>query len=112
MSDSKTKKTSKSRGKVVIVPGNGCYPVDDSNWYPSAAAQVRKLGFSCDLKNMPDPNKAREKIWLPFMEEKLAVDENTIVVGHSSGAEAGMRFAETRKLRGLVLVSACQRFKS
>jgi pimeloyl-ACP methyl ester carboxylesterase len=31
----------------------------------------------------------------------------TVVVGHSSGAEAAMRLAETTKLRAIVLVSAC-----
>jgi len=34
---------------------------------------------------------ARESIWLPFMEKELQCDENTIIVGHSSGAEAAMR---------------------
>lgn len=33
--------------------------------------------------------------------------QNTILIGHSSGAEAGMRFAERYPLRGLILVSAC-----
>mmetsp|Transcript_13874 Transcript_13874/g.22127 ORF Transcript_13874/g.22127 Transcript_13874/m.22127 type:complete len:146 (+) Transcript_13874:469-906(+) len=56
---------------------------------------------------MPDPNKARESIWIPFIQDKLKADSNTILVGHSSGAEAGMRYAEERKLKGLVLVSAC-----
>ena len=40
---------------------------------------------------MPDPNVARESIWLPFIRDVLKADERTIVVGHSSGAEAAMR---------------------
>lgn len=33
--------------------------------------------------------------------------QRTILIGHSSGAVAGMRFLETHRLRGLLLVSAC-----
>lgn len=85
---------------------------------------------------MPDPLYARESIWLRFMEKELGCDEQTVIVGHSSGvcpacaafslqpihqhtdrntyltlcyvvgAAAAMRFAETRKVGALVLVSA------
>ena len=37
-------------------------------------------------------------IWLPFMKDELGVDENTIIIGHSSGACAAVRFAETLKV--------------
>ena len=100
--------------KVVIVPGNGGGDVWDSNWYGELFHTLRKasVGRGCVpvLKNMPDPVKAREKIWLPFMWNKddgLGCDERTIIVGHSSGAVAAMRYAEEHKLLGLVLVSAC-----
>ena len=56
---------------------------------------------------MPDPIKARETIWIPFILNELGADENTILVGHSSGAVAALRFLETYKLLGCVLVSAC-----
>ncbi|XP_016365442.1 serine hydrolase RBBP9 [Sinocyclocheilus rhinocerous] len=46
---------------------------------------------SCTLKNMPDPVTARESIWLPFMEKELKCDEETAIIGHSSGAAAAMR---------------------
>lgn len=41
---------------------------------------------------------AGEKIWLPFMRDRLRVGEKTIVIGHSSGAEAAMRLAENTKV--------------
>ena len=37
-------------------------------------------------------------IWLPFMKDELGVDENTIIIGHSSGACAAVRFAENHKV--------------
>ncbi|KAG7253604.1 hypothetical protein CRUP_028969 [Coryphaenoides rupestris] len=59
--------------------------------------------MTCVLKNMPDP--ARECVWLPFMEE-LGCDEESLVIGHSSGAVAAMRYAETHKVFGIILVGA------
>lgn len=67
----------------------------------------KKLGIEVVLRNMPDPMVARERIWIPFIENEIGVDENTIVVGHSSGAVAAMRLCEKNQLYGAILVSAC-----
>lgn len=56
---------------------------------------------------MPDPYVARKSIWLPYMRDVLKVDESTILIGHSSGAEAALRFLENDKVAYCVLVSAC-----
>lgn len=57
-------------------------------------------------RTFPDNVKARAKYWLPFLEE-LGANEHTILIGHSSGAVAAMRYAETHCLFGSVLVGAC-----
>lgn len=93
--------------QVVIVPGNGAGEVTCANWYGWLARKLKDAGIRCQLQNMPDPVTAKESIWLPFMEKELGCDEHTIIVGHSSGAEAAMRYAETHKVYGIVLVSAC-----
>lgn len=49
---------------------------------------------------MPDPVRASEGAWLPFMREALGADAGAVVVGHSSGAAAAMRLAETDRLAG------------
>ena len=48
---------------------------------------------------------AKRCVWIPFI-EALGADEDTLPVGHSSGAMAALRYAETHKLRAMVLVSA------
>ena len=63
-------------------------------------------GMTSVLKNMPDPITARRSIWLPFMKDELGVDDQTIIIGHSSGACAAVRFAETNKVAGIILVGA------
>ena len=98
------------RMRVVIVPGNGCSgDVRSANWYGWLEDELKACGEFSEvvLRTMPDPIRARERIWCPFLENECRCGSDTILVGHSSGAEAGMRLAETVKLAGLVLVSAC-----
>ena len=93
--------------KVVIVPRNDCFDVYSSNWYGWLQKELTEKGFTCDLRRMPDHDCARASVWIPFMRTDLECNEHTIVVGHGSGAQAAMRFAEMYKTKGLVLVSAC-----
>lgn len=95
--------------KIVIVPGNGCADVLNSNWYGAfaSAAKAAFPQYEVVLRNMPDPYVARESVWIPFLKDVVGVDEDTVVVGHSSGAVCAMRLLETTKLRGVVLVATC-----
>ena len=104
------------RQRVVIVPGNGCAPIEDANWYchlrdslnalPTSATDLSPA-YTAVAHTMPDPDEAYEATWLPYMREQLGVDADTILVGHSSGAEAAMRLCEETRVKGLLLVSAC-----
>jgi hypothetical protein len=49
------------------------------------------MGIGCLLVNFPDPYYAREIYWKPFVVETLGADEDTILIGHSSGAACAMR---------------------
>lgn len=94
--------------KVVIVPGNGGGDVCYANWYGWVQRKCNQLeNITCDLRNMPDPELARESFWIPFMKDELRCDKETIIIGHSSGAEASMRYAEQYCIKGIILVSAC-----
>eukprot|EP00124_Ichthyophonus_hoferi_P000849 Ihof_evm2s36 gene=Ihof_evmTU2s36 len=93
--------------KAAIIPGNGSGDITNCMWYPYVLKRLSEKGLPTILHNMPDPVRARENIWLPFMEQTLDCDEKTILIGHSSGAEASMRYAETHKVLGIVLVGAC-----
>ena len=70
---------------VVIVPGNG-EGCSYGNFYPWLATQLRTLypTLPIRLEPMPDPNTARESIWLPFIIDELGATEGTLLVGHSS----------------------------
>ena len=91
--------------KAIFVPGNG-YDNSQDRWRPYLKNEFEKLGISFTNINFPDPILARMNIWLLFIKE-LGADENTILIGHSSGAEAVMRYAEDNKLFGTILIGAC-----
>lgn len=90
-----------SNVRVAIVPGNGSGDIEDANWYGWLKHKLSKVpNVTVAMQNMPDPITARESIWIPFMRDKLLCGEDTIIVGHSSGAAAAMRFAEQHKVLG------------
>jgi len=104
-----------ARPRCVIVPGNGCIPVERSNWYAWARDQLSAVdGLFSEVVlpshrgGMPDPKEAKESVWLPYLRDVMKCGEDTVVIGHSSGAEAVMRLLESgTRLRGCVLVAAC-----
>ncbi len=92
--------------RVIIVPGNHGCEIEE-NWYLYVKQKLEEKGISVIAKKMPDAYVARKEIWLPFIEKELDNSPNSIIVGHSSGAVAAMRYLETRPLEGVVLVGAC-----
>ena len=96
---------------VLICPGNGCTNIRSSNWYGVLHDQLKQAGIPSICENFPDPYAARRSIWLPHMrklvEENCKEDlSNVILVGHSSGAQAALRYAELYSCRAAILVSA------
>jgi len=94
--------------RFILVPGNGgCGDnIRAANWYGWFADEMEKRGHTCVLENWPDSRMARESIWMPHIKDNLKVDEETVVVGHSSGALLLMRLMETTKIKGGILVAA------
>lgn len=90
--------------KAILIPGNGGGSPED-HWLPYLERELPKLGIEVINKQFPDAELARKEYWLPFIKE-LGADENTIIIGHSSGALAAMRYAEDNKILGSVLVGA------
>eukprot|EP00048_Salpingoeca_helianthica_P000048 m.38819 g.38819 ORF g.38819 m.38819 type:complete len:191 (-) comp10045_c0_seq1:20-592(-) len=94
--------------RAAIIPGNGCdCDLDKCMWYGWVKRRLEEAGIPTALQTMPDPYVARESIWIPFMHDTLKCDESTIIIGHSSGAEAAMRYAEKYRVKAIVLVSPC-----
>jgi uncharacterized protein len=90
---------------AILIHGNGGCTAGDI-WLPWVERQLSAAGLGVINRTFPDNVKARARYWLPFLEE-LGADDQTILIGHSSGAVAAMRYAETHRLLGSVLVGVC-----
>ena len=89
--------------KAVIIPGNDNTQIT-SNWYQYVKSELEKLGLEVIAENMPDSKVARKDIWIPYIKDKLAGDEDSILIGHSSGAIAIMKYLEENKCKLAILV--------
>lgn len=96
--------------KTVLLHGTS--GTSDSNWIPWLATEIRKTAaevYAPDLPNADRPNRQR---YNAFLRDHLpwALDEDTIIVGHSSGAVAALSalelLPENSRVRGVVLVGA------
>ena len=91
--------------RAILIHGNGGSTAGDI-WLPWVERELTALGLDVTNQTFPDNVKARASIWLPHL-VALGADEHTILIGHSSGALAAMRFAETHRLAGSILVGVC-----
>ncbi len=93
----------KSNIRVIFLPGNGGGDTNQ-NFFPYLKTELEKLGIKVISPGIfPDSEIGRESIWMPYI-ESLNPDENTILIGHSTGAIAAMRYAQNHKILGSVLI--------
>lgn len=72
-------------------------------WFAWLKPRLEALNVKVIAEDFPDAYICKASEWLPFI-KNLGANENTILIGHSTGAIAAMRFAENNKLLGSVLV--------
>jgi len=94
-----------SATRAILIHGNGGCTAGDI-WLPWVERELSALGLEVINQTFPDHIRARASAWLPHL-ESLGADERTILIGHSSGAVAAMRYAETYRLAGSILVGVC-----
>jgi uncharacterized protein len=91
--------------KTIFIPGNGGDGNTSYSWFPYVKGELERLKIQVISPIFPDGILARAEYWLPFI-ESLNADENTILIGHSSGSIAAMKYAENHEILGSILVSA------
>lgn len=92
------------KARIILIHGNDTMRWSYA-WMPWVKAELEKLGLEVIGETFPDSIIAREKYWIPFLKDRLKAGKDTILIGHSSGAVAAMRFAEENKLLGSILIS-------
>ncbi len=96
---------------VVVVHGGNAEEDKDYNkhWMPWLKDELRKKNIVCELPQMPVDSKVTYEIWRDIF-ERLKMDENSILVGHSRGGAFLVRWlGETKKkIKKLILVAPCK----
>ena len=83
--------------RCIVVPGRGTLDCKFEHWYGWLESRLNDTGLFDEVilpEMMPDPVVASEHEWVPFL-RGLGVDEETVVVGHSSGGAAARAAKES-----------------
>ena len=83
-----------------------CDPNNEGNWMGWVKKQLIKLGYSINCPIVADVWKARYKEWEKVLNEE-EINENTILVGHSAGGYAILRYLgeSGKKVKKVILVA-------
>lgn len=99
-------KQEKNQVKVLFIHGRGGSSVTSTDgWFPYLKRELQSVGIPVIAEDFPDSVAGRQKFWLPFI-KSLGANENTLIIGKSTGAVAAMRFAEQERILGSILVAA------
>jgi len=80
--------------RVFIIHGWDGYP--EEGIFPWLKTELQNRGFMVFNPSMPDPLKPQIETWVQYLKEQVGVpDENTILFGHSIGAQTILRYLES-----------------
>ncbi|MDP4000025.1 MAG: alpha/beta hydrolase [bacterium] len=92
--------------KVILLHGKDASPSD--KWYPWLRKEVERLGVEFHAPTLPNPSDPRIEEWKSALSQ-LRPDEDTILIGHSRGGVAILRWLEDQKpsvkVRKVILVA-------
>ena len=90
--------------KIIFIHGNGGTDWKFA-WTPRLQNELEKVWIENSFETFPDSVLARQAYRLPFLQDHLHADENSILVWWSSGATAAMKYAEQNKIYGSILIA-------
>jgi len=90
---------------AIILHGTG----DKNNdfWFPYAKEKLEEKGFDVWLPQLPNAEKPNLKDWMSFVLKNGKFSEETIIIGHSAGAQIILSLLEkiNVKIKQAILVS-------
>ena len=93
--------------KVVLMHGKDTNPTE--KWYPWLIKHVEERGVSCIAPYLPVPENPEMEKWISEI-DKTKPDKDTVLIGHSRGGVAIMRWLERqpkeKKVKQIILVAA------
>lgn len=94
--------------RVVLIPGYKATP--ESNFFPWLKDELRRRGHDVVVVNMPSPEAPDRDEWTQALLDQVGpIDNETVILGHSLGGAAALRFMEAAEARStphaLILVA-------
>lgn len=94
--------------RIVCIPGYKATP--ESNFFPWLKDELRRRGHDVIIAILPNPETPDRDEWTKALLDQVGpIDSDTIVLGHSLGGAAALRFLEAAEARStphaLVLVA-------
>lgn len=79
--------------RAFLIHGWGGRP--DHGFFPWLGVELERRGYAVSIPEMPGSDTPVLERWVPFVEELVGTPDNdTLVVGHSMGGQAALRFLE------------------
>lgn len=94
----------RDKPRIVYLHGDGV-SYWQWGWVAPLQRELAGAGFPTFFELFPDSIEARAKYWLPFLTDHVRAGEGDVLLGWSCGAVAAMRYAESHRVTGLVLVA-------
>ncbi len=98
------------KDRAFIIHGYLGYP--EEAWQPWLRAELERRGYEVALPKMPHPDRPTLEEWIAFIADLVGQpDRKTVLIGHSIGAQAVLRYLETlggtgRSLGRTVLIAS------
>jgi len=92
--------------RVILIHGKDANP--DDKWYPWFKKEIMTKGIEVIIPKLPKANNPIMTEWLSIL-ENLKPDQDTILIGHSRGGVAVLRYLENlpigTKIKKVILIA-------
>ena len=97
---------SKKLPKAILIHGWDGGP--EKNWFPWFAQQLAEIDYFVINMSMPNSHSPACSIWVKHLQAPITPDRHTIIIAHSIGCMAALKFVEkiNTQIAGMILVSA------
>lgn len=94
--------------RAYIIHGWGGRP--NEGWFPWCKTQLEKRGYTVTIPKLPNADTPTIETWVPFVTSLIGMpDEQTILIGHSMGCQAILRYLhglpDTARVGKVILVA-------
>ncbi len=93
--------------QVYIIHGWGGTTTE--SWFPWLKKELENKKFKVEIPAMPNPDTPKIKEWIGRLNKIVKVNDETILIGHSIGCQAILRFLEglkeKQKIKAAILVA-------